>query len=163
MDVFGGLRVGFGYDVHRLVAGRPLIIGGVDVPFHKGLMGHSDADVLTHALCDAMLGAACLGDIGRHFPDTDPAYRGISSIALLAMVAGMVADKGLSLGNADITVVAQAPKLAPFIPDMIETLTGALNVVAARVNIKATTTEGMGFAGVGEGMAAYSIVSLVSL
>lgn len=161
MDSCKGLRVGFGYDVHRLAAGRPLILGGVDIPFYKGLMGHSDADVLTHALCDAMLGAACLGDIGRHFPDTDPAYCGVSSIALLARVAGMSADKGLSLGNADVTVVAQAPRLAPFIPRMIEALAGVLGAEASRINIKATTTEGLGFAGIGEGIAAYSIVSLI--
>ena len=163
MDIPSKFRAGFGYDVHRLVANRPLIMAGVKIPFHKGLLGHSDADVLTHSLCDAILGAACLGDIGRHFPDTDPAYCGISSLVLLERVAKMAADKGLFLGNADITVVAQAPRLAPFIPIMTEALASVLGTEVDRINIKATTTEGLGFTGAGEGIAAYSVVSLISV
>lgn len=154
-------RVGIGYDVHRLVPGRKLILGGVTIPFHMGLLGHSDADVLTHALCDAILGAAALGDIGRHFPDTDMRYKDISSLKLLEHISAMIKERGFLLGNADVTVVAQAPKLMPFIPEMIKNLSSAMDVDTSIVNIKATTTEGLGFTGTGDGLAAYAIVGLV--
>jgi 2-C-methyl-D-erythritol 2,4-cyclodiphosphate synthase len=151
------MRIGTGYDAHRLVAGRNLVLGGVTIPFEKGLDGHSDADVLIHAVCDALLGAAGLGDIGRHFPDTDPAYKDISSIRLLEMTAGKLRDRGFTVGNIDATVLAQAPKLAPFMEDMAANIADALDIGPHRVNIKATTTEGMGFVGAGEGMAAMSV------
>jgi 2-C-methyl-D-erythritol 2,4-cyclodiphosphate synthase len=155
------IRIGNGYDVHRLVDGRKLIIGGVDVPFEKGLLGHSDADVLLHAICDALLGAAGLGDIGRHFPDTDPRFKGISSLKLLGEVAGLLEEKGFRVNNIDSTIVAERPKLAPHIPDMIANISAAIRVDALAVNVKATTTEGLGFAGKGEGMAAYATCSIV--
>ncbi|MBO7402338.1 MAG: 2-C-methyl-D-erythritol 2,4-cyclodiphosphate synthase [Lachnospiraceae bacterium] len=148
------LRIGHGYDVHRLVEGRKLILGGVEIPYEKGLLGHSDADVLVHALMDAMLGAAALGDIGLHFPDTDPEYKGISSIKLLEQVGRLINEKGFSLSNADITVVAQAPKLRPFIDAMRKNIADTLNVGLDQVNIKATTEEGLGFTGSGEGISA---------
>ena len=152
------LRTGFGYDVHRLVEGRDLIIGGVKIPHHLGLLGHSDADVLTHALCDALLGAAGLGDIGRHFPDTDPAYRGISSMILLGHVMTKLKDAGgWRLVNADLTLVAQKPRIAPFITAIQDNLKDVMGCDGSQVNVKATTTEGLGFAGTAEGMAAYAI------
>jgi 2-C-methyl-D-erythritol 2,4-cyclodiphosphate synthase len=151
------IRVGIGYDVHRLVEGRKLMIGGVDVPFEKGLLGHSDADVLVHAICDALLGAAGLGDIGRHFPDSEPRYRGISSIALLQEVEGLLVKAGFRVNNIDATIVAERPKMATYIPDMVANIAAAVGVEGSAINIKATTTEGLGFAGRGEGMAAYAV------
>jgi 2-C-methyl-D-erythritol 2,4-cyclodiphosphate synthase len=155
------VRIGFGYDVHRLVKGRPLILGGVEIPYYYGLLGHSDADVMIHALCDAILGAAALGDIGGHFPDTDPCYAGISSIRLLKEVIEKVAASGWRLGNADITLVAQAPKISPFVDKMQRNISQACGVTPGQINIKATTTEGLGFTGTGEGMAAYAVVTLM--
>ncbi len=155
------IRVGFGYDAHRLVSGRRLILGGVDIPHHLGLQGHSDADVLLHAACDALLGAAGLGDLGRHFPDTDPELAGLSSLTLLRRVAGMVRDGGFELQNLDTTVVAQAPKLAPHIQTMIANIAEAMEVSPGQVSVKATTTEGMGFTGSGEGIAAYAVAALI--
>ncbi len=154
------LRVGSGYDVHRLVSGRKLILCGAEIPWEKGLDGHSDADVAVHALMDAMLGAAALGDIGKHFPDTDARYRGISSMKLLAHVADLLASRGLRVGNADITIVAQAPKLAPCIQTMRENLARALSLPEDRVSVKATTTERLGFEGRGEGISAQASVLL---
>ncbi len=155
------MKVGFGYDVHRLVEGRPLILGGVEIPHTLGLHGHSDADVLVHALCDALLGAAALGDLGRHFPDSDPAYKGISSLILLERVCGLLREHGFRLGNADVTVVAQAPRLVPFIQEMREKVAGVMREPVDKVSIKATTTEGLGFTGTGQGIAAYAVVSIV--
>lgn len=157
------MRIGTGYDAHRLVAGRKLVLGGVTIPFEKGLEGHSDADVLVHAVCDALLGAAGMGDIGRHFPDTDPAYKGMFSIRLLEMTAEKIRGRGFTVVNIDATVLAQAPKLAPFMETMAANIAGALNITADRVNIKATTTEGMGFVGHGEGLAAMSVALIRSL
>ncbi len=154
-------RIGIGYDVHRLVEERPLILGGVNIPFDKGLEGHSDADVLTHAVIDAVLGALGRGDIGTHFPDSDPAYKGANSLELLKKVIDWVAKEGLAVNNVDAAVVAQAPKLAPFIGDMRRRLAEAMNARVSAINIKATTTEGLGFCGRGEGVAAYAVVSLV--
>ena len=154
-------RVGLGYDVHGLVPERPLILGGVKIAFHQGLAGHSDADVLSHALGDALLGAACLGDLGRHFPDSDPQYKGISSLRLLNRIGSLLRQQGYAIENVDVTVVAQEPKLAPYINDMQAALARALNVSVNRINIKATTTEGLGFAGRQEGIAAYAIVLLL--
>ncbi|QGG49210.1 2-C-methyl-D-erythritol 4-phosphate cytidylyltransferase [Heliorestis convoluta] len=153
-------RVGLGYDVHRLVAGRDLILGGVHIPYEKGLLGHSDADVLLHAIKDAILGAAGLGDIGRHFPDSDETYKGISSLLLLQKVAQIVEKEQWQIQNIDATVVAQRPKLAPYIAEMVKNISEALGIKEGQVNIKATTTEGLGFAGTGEGMAAYATVLL---
>ncbi len=150
-------RVGFGYDVHRLVEGRDLVIGGVTIPYHLGLLGHSDADVLIHALCDALLGASGEGDIGKHFPDSDPEYRGISSMILLEHVMTKLSREGWRLSNADMTLMAQRPKIAPYIPEMKANLSEAMKCDAGRINVKATTTEGLGFAGAGEGMAAYAV------
>lgn len=155
------MRIGAGYDVHRLVEGRKLILGGVDIPHEKGLLGHSDADVLIHAVCDALLGAAGLGDIGTHFPDTDPSYKGISSRKLLVLVAGKLKEKGLIVNNVDSIIVAQAPKLAPHVPAMRENLAQDLGIPGDRVNIKATTTEGLGPEGRGEGIASYAVCTLV--
>jgi 2-C-methyl-D-erythritol 2,4-cyclodiphosphate synthase len=152
------MRIGHGFDVHRLVPGRPLVIGGVTIPWHLGLLGHSDADVLLHAVCDAILGALGRGDIGRHFPDTDPAYRGIDSMRLLEHVVALAADDGCTVGNLDATVVAQQPKLAPHIPAMVARIAAACRVDAGRVNVKATTTEQLGYTGRGEGIAAYAVV-----
>ncbi len=152
--------IGFWYDVHRLVKGRPLILGGVEIPHTHGLLGHSDADVLTHALCDALLGAASLGDIGTHFPDSDPAYRGISSLVLLKKTRMLLKNKKLTLGNADLTLVAQQPKIAPHIQIMRDTLASVLKSPVDAINIKATTTEGLGPAGREEGIAAYAVVTL---
>jgi 2-C-methyl-D-erythritol 2,4-cyclodiphosphate synthase len=154
-------RIGFGYDAHRLIKGRPLIIGGVSVPYELGLEGHSDADVLIHSLMDAILGALGKGDIGMHFPDNDPAYKGIDSTLLLKKVMELVSRDGYAINNADNTIVAQRPKLAPHMQDMRNRLSRLLEVPPDRINIKATTTEGMGFCGRGEGIAAYSVVSLV--
>lgn len=153
-------RIGQGYDVHRLTEGRPLVLGGVEIPYERGLLGHSDADVLTHAAMDAILGALALGDIGQHFPDSDPTYKGISSILLLEKVADLMRDEGYNLGNIDITVLAEKPKLAGYIPTMRETLAEALSVPVTSVSIKATTEEGLGFTGAGEGIAAHAVVLL---
>jgi 2-C-methyl-D-erythritol 2,4-cyclodiphosphate synthase len=150
-------RIGQGFDVHALVAGRRLVVGGVDIPHDKGLLGHSDADVLLHAICDAMLGAAALGDIGRHFPDTDPRYKGIESRQLLRHVAKLLRDQGLGVSNVDATIIAQAPKMAPHIAAMVANIAADLGIDAARVNVKATTTEELGFTGRGEGIAAQAI------
>ena len=152
-----GMRIGHGYDVHRLVEGRRLILGGVDIPWERGLLGHSDADVLTHAVMDALLGAAGLGDIGRHFPDTDPAYAGADSLRLLAHVTALLRERGFTVGNVDATVLAQRPKLAPHIPQMRDNLARVMGVDASQVNVKATTEEGLGFTGSGEGMAAHAV------
>jgi len=154
------MRIGTGYDVHRLVAGRKLMIGGVDIPFEKGLLGHSDADVLLHAICDALLGAAGLGDIGRHFPDSAPKYKGISSLMLLEEVRRLLAEAGFRVNNIDATVVAEKPKMATHIPAMVANIAAAVKVDRSAINVKATTTEGLGFAGRGEGMAAYAIGSI---
>ncbi len=154
------MRVGFGYDVHAFAEGRRLILGGVEIPHSQGLLGHSDADVLLHAICDALLGAAALGDIGRHFPDTDPAYAGISSLVLLQQVAEQIRSNGYVVQNLDSTVVAQQPRLAVHIPAMTENIRGALALSIDQVNVKATTTEKLGFAGRSEGIAAYAVVLL---
>lgn len=151
------LRVGHGFDVHAFAAGRRLVIGGVEIPHELGLLGHSDADVLLHAICDALLGAAGLGDIGRHFPDSDPRYKGIDSRELLRHVAGLLAERGWRAGNVDATIIAQAPKMAPYIPGMVERIAADLGVEAAAVNVKATTTERLGFTGRGEGIAAEAV------
>lgn len=155
------MRIGHGYDVHRLAEGRKLILGGVDIPWERGLLGHSDADVLTHAVMDALLGAAGLGDIGKHFPDTDPAYAGADSLKLLAHVTALLGEKGFSVGNVDATVLAQRPKLAPHIPQMRDNLARVMGVDPSQVNVKATTEEGLGFTGSGEGMAAHAVCLLV--
>ena len=153
------IRTGIGYDVHRMVEGRDLILGGIKIPCHHGLMGHSDADVLTHSLCDALLGAAGLGDIGRHFPDSDPAYKGISSLILLEHVMKKLYKAGKwKLINTDIVVVAQKPRLAPFMEDIRNSLADTIGCDAGLVNVKATTTEGLGFTGTKQGMAAYASV-----
>jgi 2-C-methyl-D-erythritol 2,4-cyclodiphosphate synthase len=154
------MRIGFGYDVHPLVEDRKLILGGVEIPFEKGLEGHSDADVLLHAICDGILGALGEGDIGKHFPNTDPQFKGISSLQLLRAVAVKMEEKNFILGNLDSTVVAERPKIGPFIPRMKEQIAGALRISPQRINIKATTTEGLGFIGEGKGMAAYAVVLL---
>lgn len=154
------MRVGLGYDVHRLVEGRDLILGGVKIPYEKGLLGHSDADVLLHALTDALLGAAALGDIGRHFPDTDERYRGISSLILLEKAYTLVKERGYSLGNADMVLILQKPKLKEYIPSMEENIAGALSCEKERISVKATTEEGLGFTGQGEGVSAKAIVLL---
>ena len=151
------LRVGHGYDVHRLVEGRALILGGVTVPFDRGLLGHSDADVLTHAVMDALLGAAALGDIGKLFPDSDAAYAGADSIALLERVTALLREHGWQVGNVDATVVAQVPKLAPYIPEMRRRLAEAMGLDVDCVSVKATTEERLGFTGSGEGMAAHAV------
>lgn len=154
------MRVGLGYDVHRLVEGRDLILGGVKIPYEKGLLGHSDADVLLHALTDALLGAAALGDIGRHFPDTDERYRGISSLILLEKAYTLVKERGYSLGNADMVLILQKPKVKEYIPSMEENIAGALSCEKERISVKATTEEGLGFTGQGEGVSAKAIVLL---
>lgn len=157
------LRVGHGYDVHRLVEGRALILGGVTVPFDRGLLGHSDADVLTHAVMDALLGAAALGDIGKLFPDSDAAYAGADSIALLERVTALLREYGWQVGNVDATVVAQAPKLAPYIPEMRRRLAEAMGLDVDCVSVKATTEERLGFTGSGEGMAAHAVALIERL
>lgn len=153
-------RVGHGYDVHRLVTGRKLILGGVEIPYEFGLLGHSDADVLTHAVMDALLGAAALGDIGRHFPDTDPAYKGADSLKLLDHVMELLAQNGWRVGNVDATIVAQRPKLAAFLPGMKEKLAARMKVDPGQVNVKATTEEKLGFTGSGEGIAVHAVALL---
>ena len=154
------MRVGIGYDVHRLESGIPLIVGGVTIPFDKGLKGHSDADVLTHAICDAILGAAGLGDIGHLFPDTDPAYRNINSLELLQQVMDMTRRKGMQVENIDATILAQAPKMAPYRENMQSSIAAAASMEQTRVNIKATTTEGLGWIGRQEGIGAMAIALL---
>lgn len=154
------MRVGLGYDVHRFASGRPLILGGVEIPHEFGLLGHSDADVLTHAVMDALLGAASLGDIGQHFPDTDPAYAGVESLGLLREVVRLVTEKGFAVANVDCVVAAEAPRLAPHVPDMRERLAGVLGCLPEEVGLKATTTEGLGFTGRGEGIAAQAVCLL---
>ena len=154
------LRIGHGYDVHRLVEGRKLILGGVEIPYDRGLLGHSDADVLIHAVMDALTGAARLGDIGKLFPDTDPAYAGISSIKLLREVGRLLGEKGFEIVNIDATLLAQAPKVGPYRPRMAANVAEALGIEPEQVNIKATTEEGLGFTGDGSGMAAHAVVLL---
>lgn len=157
------MRIGIGYDVHRLVADRKLILGGVEIPWEKGLLGHSDADVLLHAVMDALLGAAALGDIGQHFPDTDPAYRGISSLELLRRVAGLLSENRLQVQNIDATIIAQAPKMRPHIDAMRENIARALQIEPGRINVKATTEEGLGFTGSKEGISAQAVCLLEEL
>lgn len=154
------MRIGMGYDVHKLTEGRDLILGGVNIPWEKGLLGHSDADVLIHAVMDALLGAAALGDIGKHFPDTDPAYKGISSILLLEHVAGLLREHGYQVGNIDAVIIAQKPKMAPHIPQMRINMARALGIWESQLNIKATTEEGLGFTGRGEGIASQAVCLL---
>ena len=154
------MRIGHGYDVHRLVEGRDLILGGVKIDYEKGLLGHSDADVLLHAVSDALLGAAGLGDIGRHFPDTDPKYKGADSLMLLREVYRKISEKGFRVGNIDVTMIAQKPKLKDFIPQMQENIAAAVGVAPDRVNVKATTEEKLGFTGSGEGMACHAVCLL---
>ena len=151
------MRIGFGYDVHPLIAGRPLVLGGVTIPYERGLEGHSDADVVVHALCDAMLGALALGDLGQHFPSTDERWRGVSSLHLLQHVTQLLAAQHYTLGNADITVVAQRPRLAPYVQHMVQTLATTVGVDPAQMSVKATTTDGLGFVGAGAGIAAYAV------
>ena len=157
------MRIGTGYDVHRLVEGRRLILGGVEIPYEKGLLGHSDADVLVHAIMDALLGAAALGDIGQHFPDTDPAFEGADSLKLLARVGELLSDAGYVTGNIDATVIAQRPKLAAYIPKMKEHIAETLGLDPSQVNIKATTEEHLGFTGRGEGISAQAVCTIESL
>ena len=154
------MRIGIGYDVHRLVEDRKLILGGVEIPYEKGLLGHSDADVLVHAVMDALLGAAALGDIGQHFPDNDPQYKGISSILLLEKVGQLLNEKGYRVVNVDSIVIAQKPKLLPYRPQMAENMAQALGIPVDCVSVKATTEEGMGFTGTGDGMASQAVVLL---
>lgn len=157
------MRIGQGYDVHRLVEGRDLILGGVTVPYERGLLGHSDADVLVHAVMDALLGAAALGDIGQHFPDTDPEYKGISSIALLQKVGALLEDQGYVIENIDATIIAQRPKLAAYRPQMAANIAEALHLELNQVSVKATTEEGLGFTGTGEGISSQAIVLLANV
>ena len=157
------MRIGQGYDVHRLVEGRKLIIGGVDIPYEKGLLGHSDADVLLHAVMDALLGAAALGDIGQHFPDSDEKYKGISSIELLKEVGKILQENGYMIENIDSTVIAQRPKLLPYRPQMAENIAAALGIEKEQVSVKATTEEGLGFTGAGEGISAQAVALLSSV
>ncbi len=154
------IRIGMGYDVHRLTEGRKCIIGGVEIPFEKGLLGHSDADVLLHAIMDAMLGALALGDIGKHFPDTDPAYEGIDSLRLLERVDALIRNEGYAVGNIDATIIAQAPRMRPHIDEMRENIAEVLHIGTDRINVKATTEEGLGFTGSGEGISAQAICLL---
>lgn len=154
------MRIGHGYDVHRLVEGRDLILGGVKIPHNLGLLGHSDADVLLHAVSDALLGAAGLGDIGKHFPDTDPRYKGADSLRLLEIVGEKITDGGYRISNIDVTMIAQAPKLRPYIETMERNIAGALNIDASRVNVKATTEERLGFTGEGLGMSCHAVCLL---
>lgn len=156
------MRIGMGYDVHRLTEGRALVIGGVEIPYEKGLLGHSDADVLIHAIMDALLGAAALGDIGKHFPDTDPAYKGISSIKLLEHVGKLLEDNLFLIENIDATIIAQAPKMRPYIDAMRENIANALGIQVEQVNVKATTEEGLGFTGTGEGISSQAVCMLTS-
>ena len=157
------MRIGHGYDVHRLVSGRKLILGGVEIPFEKGLLGHSDADVLLHVVMDALLGAAGLGDIGKHFPDSDEEYKDISSMTLLSKVADMLLEKTYIVENIDATIVAQKPKMALYIDDMRKNISKVLNIELSQVNIKATTEEGLGFTGDGEGISAHAVCLITSV
>ena len=154
------MRVGQGFDVHQLVAGRRLVIGGVEIPHERGLLGHSDADVLLHAICDALLGAAALGDIGRHFPDSDPRYKGIDSRELLRHVGRLLAERGHRVANLDATIIAEAPRMAPHVPAMVANIAADLGIAPGSVNVKATTTERLGFTGRGDGIAAQAIALL---
>jgi 2C-methyl-D-erythritol 2,4-cyclodiphosphate synthase len=154
------MRIGMGYDVHKLVEGRPLILGGVTIPYEKGLLGHSDADCLVHAIMDSLLGAAALGDIGKHFPDTDPEYEGADSLKLLAAVKKMLDDRSYIIGNIDATIIAQKPKMAGFIPEMRQKIADTLEIELDRINVKATTEEGLGFTGEGLGISCQSIAML---
>lgn len=154
------MRIGHGYDVHRLVEGRDLILGGIKIPYEKGLLGHSDADVLLHAVSDALLGAAGLGDIGRHFPDTDPKYKGADSLELLRQVYRKISEKGYRVGNIDVTMIAQKPKLKDYIPQMQANIAAAVGTAPDRVNVKATTEEKLGFTGTGEGMSCHAVCLL---
>ena len=157
------IRVGLGYDVHKLVEGRKLILGGVDIPYEKGLLGHSDADVLLHAITDALFGAAALGDIGKLFPDNDPTYKGADSVALLRHVAARIGEEGYRIGNIDATIIAQAPKMAPHIPAMRENIANACGVELGAVNVKATTEEHLGFTGRKEGVSAHAVALIETL
>ncbi len=157
------MRVGMGYDVHKLTENRDLILGGVKIPWEKGLLGHSDADVLLHAVMDALLGAAALGDIGKHFPDTDPKYKVISSVKLLIHVAELLKEHGYEIGNIDATIIAQKPKMAPHIPQMRKNMADALGILESKINIKATTEEGLGFTGTGEGISSQAICLLTDI
>ncbi len=157
------MRVGIGYDVHKMVEGRSLVLGGVNIPYQKGLLGHSDADVLVHAIIDAILGAAGEGDIGKHFPDSDMKYKGISSLLLLSKVKGLLDARGLEVRNIDSTIVAQEPKLAPYKTKMVDNIAETLGISDGCVNVKATTSEGLGFTGAGEGIAAYAVAMLRSV
>ena len=157
------MRIGHGYDVHKLVEGRDLILGGVKIPYEKGLLGHSDADVLLHAVSDALLGAAALGDIGRHFPDTDPAYKGADSLKLLACVAEKIRTAGYRVENVDVTMIAQKPKLMPYIPQMQKNIADTVGVGLSQVNVKATTEEHLGFTGDGSGMSCHAVCLLETL
>lgn len=154
------MRVGMGYDVHRLAEGRKLIMGGVEIPYEKGLLGHSDADVLVHAVMDALLGAAALGDIGKHFPDTDPKYEGISSIRLLEHVGRLLEENGYIIENIDATIIAQRPKMRPYIDQMRENMADALGIELDQINVKATTEEGLGFTGSGEGISSHAVCAV---
>jgi 2-C-methyl-D-erythritol 2,4-cyclodiphosphate synthase len=156
------IRMGQGFDVHQLVAGRKCIIGGVEIPFEKGLLGHSDADVLLHAISDAILGALAMGDIGKHFPDTDLQFKDADSVQLLLHIWTLVREKGYHLGNLDATIIAQKPKMAPYIPQMVQIIASALGAEASQINVKATTTEQLGFTGRGEGIAAQAVVCLLN-
>ena len=166
LEITGGnnndMRIGMGYDVHKLTEGRKLIIGGVEIPYEKGLLGHSDADVLLHAIMDALLGAAALGDIGRHFPDTDPAYKGISSLKLLEHVGALLEEHYFLIENIDATIIAQAPKMRPFIDTMRKNIADTLHIDLSQVNVKATTEEGLGFTGSGEGISSQAICLLTT-
>jgi len=157
------MRVGMGYDVHKLVEGRKLIMGGVDIPYEKGLLGHSDADVLLHAIMDALLGAAALGDIGKHFPDTDDRYKGISSIELLKQVGKLLDENNYIIENIDATIIAQKPKMRPYIDEMRKNIAAALGIGEGQVNVKATTEEGLGFTGSGEGISSQAVCSLTTV
>jgi 2-C-methyl-D-erythritol 2,4-cyclodiphosphate synthase len=154
------MRIGFGYDVHKLVENRKLILGGLDIPYELGLLGHSDADVLTHAVMDALLGAAGLGDIGKHFPDNDSNYKDVSSMNLLLKVNNLLKEGSFRVNNIDVTIVAERPKLAPFIPQMVENIASCLGMDRKLINVKATTTEGLGFAGTGQGIACYAVCTV---
>jgi 2-C-methyl-D-erythritol 2,4-cyclodiphosphate synthase len=155
-------RIGFGFDVHRLTAGRKLVLGGVEIPYDKGLLGHSDADVLSHAIADALLGAAAAGDIGTHFPDTDPKYKNISSLTLLSHVARLLSEKGFAIINIDTTIVLQQPKISPHVENMRQNIARALHVEIDCVSVKATTNEGLGFIGAGDGAVAYAVAQVNS-
>lgn len=156
------MKIGLGYDVHKLVYNRPLILGGVNIPFEKGLIGHSDADVLLHAIMDSLLGALCLGDIGKHFPDNDEKYKNISSLKLLSHVSSLIREKGYTIGNIDSIIIAEKPKLSPYIQDMRVNIAKTLNITTSVISVKATTEEGLGFTGKGEGIAAQSICLLTA-